>query len=171
MHRPAPSYSIMLAIAFTAVALAVSGCAGLPGGPAPSVTVTAPYVPPSSTPMPTATPVPSASPATSWNGDMVKLYGNVSVKGGEHVYGVVKIYYMDENYWEEHPSVKYDTEEGGTYSLDVMANVPFKVNFGYLYVGQLPGIMNTKLLDKVYTLGEDTRLDLEVMPSKITPVR
>lgn len=108
-------------------------------------------------------------PSTSWNGMFVKLHGIISVDSGDHVYGTVKVNYMDKNYWEEHPIAQYDTDEGGAYSLDVMANVPFKVDIGYLYVGRLPEVMNTRRLDRIYVIEEDTALDFEVMTSNITP--
>jgi hypothetical protein len=150
------------------LALIVSGCSIPLGESKPSVTLTTHYVASSPTPMPCPTPAPS--PTTSWNGIYVKLHGNISAGMGEHVYGMVKIYYLDRNYWEEHPNAQYDTDAGGAYSLDVRANVPFKVEVGYLYVGQLPEVMIFKRPDMVYTIEEDTPLDFEVMTSSITPI-
>jgi hypothetical protein len=172
MYKPVPSSSIILAIIFVALALTASGCSNPLSGPTPKVTVTAPYIAPSSTPVPVATPLPTPEAVTNWTGLYVKLYGNVSVASSDHVYGSVKISYLEEEYWDEYPTVKYDTDEGGAYSLDVRANVPFKVTIGYLYVGRLPQVMNTKLIDdKIYTVQEDTRLDFEVMTSNIMPVK
>ncbi len=149
------------------LAMAASGCTNPLGDPKPSVTLTAPYKAPSPTPLPSPTAVPS--PSTSWNGMYVKLHGNVTAGPDEHVYGTVKVYYMDKNYWDDIPSAPYDTDDGGAYSLDVRAKVPFKVDFGYLYVGQLPGTMTVKRLDPVYVLDGDTPLDIDVATSAITP--
>lgn len=170
MKKPALLYRIMLAFAAIAVALASSGCTNPLGGQTPQVTITPTYAPPTFTPIPTL--IPTATPtATPWTGEMVRLYGNVTAKGGEHVYGSVTLSYMDKNYWEEHPSTKYDTDMGGSYSMDVRANVPFKVTLGYLYTSRLPYVMNTHLYDNVYTLQNDTQLDFDVMSSNATEVK
>ncbi len=156
-------------IVAVALALASSGCTN-PLVPAPSVTVTAPYVPPSPTPTPTATVTPAPSSA-AWNGEMVKLFGNVTVIGGEHVYGTIKVSYMDKNYWDEYPTVRYDTiDDGGAYSLEVKANMPFRVTLGYSYIDKLSP-MNTKILDEVFTLHNDTRHDFIIMASNATQVK
>jgi hypothetical protein len=144
-----------------------SGCTYPSGEVKPSVTVTTHYTEPTPVPLPCPTPVPSN---TSWNGMFVKLYGNISANPGEHVYGTVKVNYLDKNYWDDQPTAHYDTETGGTYSLDVRAKVPFKLDIGYLYMGQQPqGYMLTKRVDQVYTIDEDTPLDFEIMTSNITP--
>jgi hypothetical protein len=160
----------LIASAFVIVVLlatATSGCSSLLGDAKPSVTLTAPYKEPTPTPMPCPTPVPAIS--TSWNGLYAKLHGNVSVEEGEHVYGTIKVNYLEQNYWEEHPTAQYDTDDGGAYSLDVRANVPFKVDIGYLYKGQLPEVMSVRYPDDIYKINEDTVLDLDVMTSNITP--
>lgn len=163
------SSGIILAAFVIAVALAASGCSNPIGGPAPSVTVTAPYFPPSPTPYPLASPTPVPTPVTTWDGLFVKLYGNVTASGGDHVYGTVKVYYLDKNFWDDNPTVKYDTAEGGAYSLEVRSNVPFKVELGYLYVGRIPTEMHTKRLEDQITIRTDTRRDFSVMTSNITP--
>jgi hypothetical protein len=159
--------SMLAVVSLMLLALMASGCSNPLGDPKPSVTLTAHYVAPSPTPVPCPSPAPS--PSTSWNGMYVKLHGNVSVDAGEHVYGTIKVYYMDKNYWEEHPTAQYDTDDGGAYSLDVMAKIPFKVEIVYLYKGRLPGVMSVRRLDGTYAIEEDTALDLEVMTSNITP--
>jgi hypothetical protein len=158
---------MLAVVSLILLALWASGCSNPLGGTKPSVTLTAPYKAPTPTPVPCPTPVPA--PSTSWNGMYVKLHGNVSVEEGEHVYGTIKVYYMDKNYWEEHPTAQYDTDEGHAYSLDVMAKVPFKVDIGYLYKGRLPEVMSVRRLDGTYAIEEDTALDLEVMTSNISP--
>ncbi len=164
------SSGIVLAAFVIAVTLAASGCSNPIGGPAPSVTVTAPYVPPTPTPYPLATPTPVPTPVTSWDGLFVKLYGNVKASGGDHVYGTVKVYYLDKNFWDDTPTVKYDTtEKGGAYSLDVRSNVPFKVELRYLYVGKISSEMQKKQFDDPVTIRNDTRRDFSVMTSNITP--
>lgn len=169
MNRRAILLSILLS-AIVALAMASSGCTN-PLVPAPSVTVTAPYVPPSPTPTPAATVTPTPS-STTWNGEMVKLFGNVTVIGGEHVYGTIKVSYMDKNYWDEYPTVRYDTyDEGGAYSLEVKANVPFRVTLGYTYVDKLSVGLNTKLLDEIFVLKNDTRRDFTIMASNATQVK
>jgi hypothetical protein len=150
------------------LAMATSGCSIPLGDTKPSVTLTTHYTAPSPTPVPCPTPTPRTS--TSWNGMFVKLYGNVSVNKGEHVYGTIKVNYLDKNYWDEHPTAVYDTDEGGVYSLDVRAKVPFKLEIGYLYVGTLPEVMNVKRPDRIYNIEEDTPLDFEVMTSDIAPI-
>lgn len=172
MKRHALSSRIIPAVVVLVFALAASGCTNPLSGPAPSVTVTAPYVPPSPTPIPviTATPTPVPTQA-SWNGEIVKLFGNVTVKGGEHVYGTIKVNYMDKNYWEEYPTARYDTDDGGEYSIDVMANVPFKVTLGYTYVDRLSMGMTTRLLDDIYLLRNDTRQDFTIMSANATQVK
>lgn len=45
------------------------------------------------------------------------------------------------------------------------------MDIGYLYVGRLPEVMNTRRLDRIYVIEEDTALDFEVMTSNITPVK
>jgi hypothetical protein len=168
MKRRAIFLSFMLS-AIVALATASLGCTN-PLVPAPSVTETAPYVPPSPTPTPAPTVAPTPTP-TSWNGDIVKLYGNVTVIGGEHVYGTIKVSYMDKNYWDEYPTVRYDTnDDGGAYSLDVMANVPFRVTLGYTYIDKLSP-MNTKIFDDIITLHNDTRRDFTIMASNATQVK
>ncbi|HTX43551.1 MAG TPA: hypothetical protein VMC61_02390 [Methanocella sp.] len=152
----------------TLLAMATSGCSIPLGDQKPSVTLTTHYTPPSPTPLPCPTAAPA--PSTSWNGMLVKLHGNVSVSKGEHVFGTIKINYLDKNYWDDHPTAVYDTNVGGAYSVDVRAKVPFKVEIGYLYVGQLPAVMNVKKIDMVYTIEQDTPLDFEVMTSNITPI-
>jgi hypothetical protein len=160
-----------LAVIFLmALALMASGCTNPLGDPKPSVTLTAHYVPPSPTPSPSPSPTPVPSPSTSWNGIYVKLYGNVSASGGDHVYGTVKIYYLDKNYWDEHPTAQYDTDECGNYSLDVRANVSFIPEFGYFYFDRIPMEMYTRRLDNM-TIQADTRLDYNVMTSNITPIK
>lgn len=159
--------SMLTVVSLLLPVLMASGCSIPLGDPKPSVTLTVPYKAPSPTPLPCPTPAPT--PSTSWNGMLVKLHGNVSVDAGEHVYGTIKVYYLDKNYWEDHPTAVYDTDEGGAYSFDVRANVPFKVEIGYLYKDRLPEVMNVRWLDGIYTIEEDTALDLEVMTSNITP--
>ncbi len=149
------------------LALATAGCSVPPGAQTPAVTMTAHYATPAPTPLASPTPAPTAPSA--WNGMYVKLYGNVSAEPGEHVYGKIIINYIDKNYWDEKPYTTYDTSVGGAYSLEVRAKVPFKVEVGYLYVGQLPGAMTVKRLDDVYVIGEDTRLDLDIATSNIAP--
>lgn len=167
MKKP-PAFPIAIAGIAIAAALALAGCAGLPGGTAtPSVTIAPTYAPPTFTPIPTITPTPTPT-ATSWNGEMVELYGHVASKSGEHIYGTVTVSYLDEYYWEDHPSAKYDTDAGGNYSVNVRANLPFKVTLGYLYTSRLPPYMITRLYDTVYTIQEPTRLDFEVLPSNAT---
>jgi hypothetical protein len=169
LTRKALLLSAMLMLLVSA--LAVSGCTNPLGGSPPSVTVAPTYVPPSPSPIPRESPTP-VPVNTTWNGLYVKLYGNVNGKGDEHVYGTVSIFYLDENYWEDNPTAKYDTTEGGAYSVSVRANVPFKIKIGYLYVGRLPEVMNVKLInDKIYQLNEDTKLDFSIMTSNITPVK
>ncbi len=163
-HRATPTLAV---ISLMLLAIAISGCSIPFIDSKPSVTITVPYKAPSPTPLSSPTPVPT--PLTTWNGMFVKLHGNVSMDAGEHVYGTVKIYYMDEKYWEEHPLTYYDTSDGGAYSLDVMAKVPFKVEIGYMYVGQLPEVMNTRWLDDIYNMEEDTVIDFDIMTANITP--
>jgi hypothetical protein len=154
-------------LAFIAITVMVSGCASPFSGPVPSVTISATYVPPSPTPIPVLCPTPTPQPGTTWNGEFVKLYGNVNASD-DHVIGQLEVYYSDKNYWDDHPLAKYDTETGGAYSLEVRANVPFKVKLGYLYVRSLAGEMNIKLLDKTYVLQNDTLEDFNVMTSNVT---
>jgi len=163
-----PPIIVSMFVMVTLLAMIISGCSIPLGNSKPSVTLTAYYTAPSPTPVPCPTAVPS--PSTSWNGMFVKLHGNVSVDGGEHVYGTIKVNYLDKNYWDEHPTAQYDTSEGGVYSLDVRAKVPFKVDIGYLYVGRLPEVMNVKRIEKVYVIEEDTVLNFEVMTSNIAPI-
>jgi hypothetical protein len=160
--------SCFFILAAIALALSAAGCVNPLGGSPPSVTVAATYVPPSPTPRPTILETPTPI-ATTWNGEYVKLHGNVSAKGGDHVYGVIKIYYQDKNYWDDHPTAAYDTDDGGAYSIEVRSNVSFIPEFGYYYFGRLPQVMHTQRLDKM-TIREDTRLDYSVMTSNITPV-
>jgi hypothetical protein len=169
MTRKALLSSAVLMLLLTA--LAVSGCTNPLGGSPPSVTVAPTYAPPSPTPITRETPT-AAPVSTTWNGLYVRLSGNVSAKGDEHVYGTVSVFYLDKNYWDDNPAAKYDTNEGGAYSVDVRAKVPFKIKIGYLYVDRLPAVMNIKLIDdKVYTLDEDTKLDFSILTSNITPVK
>lgn len=158
-------------ISLVLLELLASGCSVPLGEQKPSVTMTAPYQEPSPTPRPLPSPTPVPQPSTSWNGMFVKLYGNVSVTRGEHVYGTITVYYLDENYWDDNPTTTYDTEAGGKYSLDVRAKVPFKLKIGYLYFGTLPGTMSFKTIDTVYTIEEDTPFNFEVMSSNITPIK
>ncbi len=146
-------------LAIVAITLLVSGCSSPLSAPAPSVTISATYVVPSPTPIPVASPTPIPQPSTTWNGLYVNLNGNVSASG-DHVMGTITVSYLDKNFWDDHPLARYDTDEGGAYSLDVRANVPFKMTVGYLYVGRLPQDMNTKLLDQTYNIQNDTRMDL-----------
>ncbi|HTY92113.1 MAG TPA: hypothetical protein VMC84_13135 [Methanocella sp.] len=171
MKKPALLCRIVLASAAVALALAVSGCMNPMGPPPVSVTIAPTYSPPTFTPIPTVTTQPTPT-TTPWNGEMVRLYGNVTVKSGEHVYGTVKVSYLDKNYWDEYPTAKYDTDQGGSYSMSVRANVPFKVTLGYLYTDRLPYVMNTYLYDdKIYTLQNDMQLDFEVKSSNATQVK
>jgi len=103
--------------------------------------------------------------------EIVKLYGNVTVVGGEHVYGTIKVSYMDKNYWDEYPTVRYDTNDaGGAYSLGIKANVPFKLTLGYTYIDRLSP-MNTKIMDEVLVLRNDTQRDFTIMASNATQVK
>ncbi len=97
----------------------------------------------------------------------VKLYGNVN-SSGDHVMGTIKVSYMDKNYWDDNPLARYDTTDGGAYSLDVRANVPFHVTLGYLYVDRLPQDMNSKLITQTFVIQNDTRQDFNVMTSNVT---
>lgn len=166
MHGRALSGCLTAAI--LALALFMSGCTNLLGGSPPSVTVAATYAPPTFTPLPTITATPTPLP-TDWDGEYVRLYGNVSARGGDHVYGVIKIYYQDKNYWDDHPTAEYDTETGGAYELMVRSNVSFIPEFGYYYYGKLPQVMYTQRLEKM-TVTMDTRLDYSFMTSNVTPV-
>lgn len=170
MSKPALSISIILAVAVIAFALAISGCTNPLSGPAPSVTIVPTYAPPTFTPIPTVAATPTPNP-TSWNGDMVKLYGNVTVKGGEHVLGWVKLVYQDKNYVDETPTGSYDTDAGGAYSIDVRGNVSFKVILGYTYADRLSGEMNKRSLSDTYTILNDTQLDFTVAAANATQVK
>lgn len=163
-----PCFTICMLV-LIAVTVMVSGCTGPFSGPAPSVTISATYVRPSPTPIPIVCPTPTPQPNTTWNGLFVKLYGNVNASG-DHVMGTIKVSYMDKNYWNDNPLARYDTTaDDGAYSLDVRANVPFKVTLGYLYVDRVPqDIMNTKLFTETYNIQNDTREDFNVMTSNVT---
>lgn len=164
--------SIIVILTLVVLTASLSGCTFFQGNPAPTMTV--PTIEATATPIATPGPSPTvaATPVVGWDGTFVKLYGNISNHGNERVRGNVKIFYMDaqsKKDYPQNPQSDYDTSVNNSYSIMIASNVPFKVQVGYLYIGRLPEFMNTKLLDPTYIIKEDTRLDINIASSNITP--